>query len=290
LRASTYGPPGLYIINSKGVGIPRLLSPNPGRDLAFSPNGKSLALVRGGSIVIVDCLSGSERTVLFTDNLPNHPDWSPDGSRLVYSRNGLDPGEPEDSAGIHLLDLATGVTAPIKHDGRRLVGGYPQWSPADSVIAFVGVDGAYLVTPDGTRLLRLPLTPSARDLTNPQWINAGGSLLINDWTSGQRTLVVDTGSGAVGEWPIYVGEYRAIAPDDSAFAFARNGVPLDLQGALVLFSRHLDDASGVSVRQLTFYEAPAPNPAPTSTLTAGGPDERRAERTRPGASICGPSH
>jgi hypothetical protein len=66
LRASTYGPPGLYIINSKGVGIPRLLSPNPGRDLAFSPNGKSLALVRGGSIVIVDCLSGSERTVLFT--------------------------------------------------------------------------------------------------------------------------------------------------------------------------------------------------------------------------------
>jgi Tol biopolymer transport system component len=109
------------------------------------------------------------------------PEWSPDGTRLIYERTELDPAfewYDRDVPRAWLLSLRDLSTAPLLNDTSRL-GGVPKWSP------------------DGTQI-------AAYDRNI-------GAIAIYDLTTGARKLIETLDD---------VGDY-AFHPQDGRFVYAQ---------------------------------------------------------------------
>lgn len=110
-----------------------------------SPDGEWLAYAQprqGGTadLYLLEIESGETRPL--TNCAPvlarcTAPEWSPDGTRLIYERTELDPAfdwYDRDVPRAWLLNLRDLATAPLLSDTSRL-GGTPKWSPDGRQIA-----------------------------------------------------------------------------------------------------------------------------------------------------------
>jgi Tol biopolymer transport system component len=104
-----------------------------------SPDGNWIAYAQpreGGTseLYVLDVASGESQRVTNCVAVQAHctaPDWSPDGTRLIYERTELNPAlDPfdRDVPRAWLLNLRDLATAPLLRDTTRL-GGTPKWSP-----------------------------------------------------------------------------------------------------------------------------------------------------------------
>ena|GEM_PF-3595130 len=139
----------------------------------WSPDGAQVALTaRGGLDVIVRSLSGSaERRLLMSDDrVKILNDWSPDGSRLIYTRH-------DESTGLDLwvIDVVTGATAPLLA------------TPHSETQARISPDGqsiAYVSDESGVLESYVARFPSMEDATKVS-VGGGGQ---PQWRSDQREL------------------------------------------------------------------------------------------------------
>jgi Tol biopolymer transport system component len=121
-----------------------------GYEPAWSPDGKRIAYVRETvtfeedeegnqyevfdyDIVVLDLETRTSTVLTSGPDLDRHPEWSPDGSQIAFSRAG----------GVHIMNSdGSGV--------RRLTdGGSPAWSPDGTKIAF-SRDELYTINVEGT--------------------------------------------------------------------------------------------------------------------------------------------
>jgi TolB protein len=162
----------VFVVRRDGSGR---LDLGAGAGIVWSPDSRRLAFDSGwkGPIRVADAESGASRAV--TGGLYDRaPSWSPDGSRIVFSRAG-GPGEAEslyvvDSEGGGLRPLGIGgADASLSPDGGRIA----FWlKTADGVLlAVAALDGSRIVaitrslpaysgparwSPDGTKLAFAP--------------------------------------------------------------------------------------------------------------------------------------
>jgi Tol biopolymer transport system component len=134
-----------YSIAPDGTGLlPMTGLPTDAVDLAFSPEGKRLALAIDEGIFVGSVTGGNFSQLIATGPGDRYPDWSPDGRRLVFVRTGhgisfINP----DGSGLTDLEFAG------RADGYD---NYPKWSPDGTMIAFTGLEGLFVGHADGSAL------------------------------------------------------------------------------------------------------------------------------------------
>ena len=145
-----------------------------GRDVAFSPDGNSLAAFAskreaGRALVVVDVINGGIRRVIeMAVEQQMSPAWSPDGKRIAFS------GNTEGHFDLFLLDLDTLQIENLTDD--PIFDGAPAWSADGSKIVFSSVIGehAQLFTLDlPSRERRRILTSESNDI-DPIFSTDGG--------------------------------------------------------------------------------------------------------------------
>jgi Tol biopolymer transport system component len=168
----------LFAVRPTGSSV-RLAARADGRNVAWSPNGRSVAFTSRGTLYVVDSAGRHRRRLaggvvegkLFTGNVT----WSPNGKEIAFARRD----------GIYLVS-SEGTRRPRRLAIRprprtRCCAGpsrflQPRWSPTGARIAFVVDDATvggyaiYVTRPDGTHSVRLG--PGH----GPVWAPSGSSL------------------------------------------------------------------------------------------------------------------
>ncbi len=95
---------------------------------AWSPDGAELVYSMQGSLWRQKVGEAEARQLTDGPGYDYQPDWSPDGRRVVYA------SYRDDAIGLYLLDLASGISAPLVSDSAVNI--EPRWSPDGSRIAY----------------------------------------------------------------------------------------------------------------------------------------------------------
>ncbi|HMI99600.1 MAG TPA: hypothetical protein VK488_07200 [Gaiellaceae bacterium] len=165
----------LIVMNADGSGK-HLVASGPEIALGrhpWSPDGARLAWgpvpVEPGEIYTASAAGGDVRQLTFERRPKDPPEWSPDGSELVYSEL-----YSELSSEVFVV-AADGISPPRPLARSRSGSSQPTWSPNGGSIAFVDEEGIYAVRPDGTDLHSI--VPSGYPF-DPTWSPDGSKILF----------------------------------------------------------------------------------------------------------------
>jgi Tol biopolymer transport system component len=142
------GNDGIYRVRTDGTHL-RRLTHGGDNDPAVSTKGVIAfeRVIHGTSWIFVLRRPGARPKALLRGS---DPDWSPNGKRLAFARNGIWLCA---ASGRHCSHVTHGQ--PDTSDFRDRD---PAWSPSGRWLAFVRNPDLYLVRPNGTGLRRVPLT------------------------------------------------------------------------------------------------------------------------------------
>ncbi|MFF0246448.1 amidohydrolase family protein [Streptosporangium sandarakinum] len=209
-----------------------------GTDFAVvpSPDGRMLALDMLGVLWVCSASGGTARRL--TSDLYDiaQPDWSPDGSTIVFQsyRDGVfnlwtirpdgsaitrlttgpfDHREPRyspdgrtivyssdagGSYGIHLLDVATGATRALTDTSAEEY--EPAWSPDGTKVAFVVSDSRIDVVDVATGARSTAVTvPAGQVIHQPSWMPNGRDIAYHLFHAGANDLASTAGTLVTGE-------------------------------------------------------------------------------------------
>jgi len=119
------------------------------------------------------------------------PCWSPDGSRIVFSRTPQDPDSP--LMGLWLITPQGGEPQQLT----TVIGEHPDWSPDGAYIVFDGDFGNWLqvVAAQGSEPLRiLPPTLALTHGVNPKWSPDGRTIAFHE---GDTLWLYEVATGAL---------------------------------------------------------------------------------------------
>jgi Tol biopolymer transport system component len=146
MGASAYD--GLYIADAR-TGASTIIRPfrrpeTDWTDLAWSPDGSTLAFITHGDIALVRG-DGSGYRILptGTQGFDRSPSWSADGRRIAYATRVASRWV------VYAVDLDGSHRPRVARQGS-----WPAWSPAGGAIAYLSDCGVRLVTPSGKSLSR----------------------------------------------------------------------------------------------------------------------------------------
>ncbi len=202
------GPPSIYVARANGSRVTRLTS---GGYPAWSPDGGSIAFVRGGQIRLINS-DGSGERILALNAGYSPPGWSPDGTKIVYG-SGIE-------GDISVLNVSSpgARTQLIEGDG-GLFPASPQWSSDGRSISFISVGDwdftpsrLFIANADGSNPRQLEVAwPPCRGVESCEYIVGPPSQQYHAWSpDGSRIAAV---------FRVYY-PYTLTTPDRNAWALA----------------------------------------------------------------------
>ena len=151
-----------------------LLAVEPIGETALSPDGKTIALVRSGQIVLLPSAGGWPVLLTSTQGGKAGLAWSQDGQKLAYASQGSIWTVPAAGGAPRRLTNAPAGSG----DPRQATDRVPQWSPKGRWILFQsgrsGTNGLYVVSDDGAITSKLT---SAGEATDGKWSPDGSKIV-----------------------------------------------------------------------------------------------------------------
>lgn len=193
----------IHVIDADGSDNRIVGSVLQGKDyfsVAFSPDGTELLYDAGtdaGFGIFAMGIDGSDVRQISLGPADYDPSWSPDGSRIVFTRGGV-----SDQSDIYVMDADGSDVRQLTDDGAGTTNLEPSWSPDGTRIAYIaGVSGG-----PG------PIVVMAPDGTDPVTILDQGTFGI-DWQALPMTETPSTEPGEITGFAFPVCNARRIAGD-----------------------------------------------------------------------------
>ena len=207
----------IFTVSADGTGLTQVTN-GPGAEFspAWAPDGAHLAVSAEGQpglpagIFIVDVAGGGMHPVTanpFPGYVDKEPDYSPDGTRIVFVRDRqlVDAGDPANLSALFVVNVdGTGLRRLTEWVDDAGSSGTPAWSPDGSVILFAGGDidpppggrlaQIYVIGADGTGLRRITSSATLSSFW-PSWSPDGARIVFTRRQPGGRfrllTMVSD---------------------------------------------------------------------------------------------------
>jgi hypothetical protein len=142
------------ITNASGLGViaidpvtgaQSVISTGPAEYADWSPDGRRLATVNGGKLLVLDTTTGTTATVPSTVLIRSPIAWSPDGTSVAYV----------DLDGVHVVDVVSGVdthlpAAPGSLGGTAILQGRPSWTPTGQAVRYTNAGETFSTHADGS--------------------------------------------------------------------------------------------------------------------------------------------
>jgi Tol biopolymer transport system component len=233
---------GVYAIGADGGNPQQLTSGSTDEDIAPSPDGQRIALVRPGGIFVMNT-DGSGMTQLTDDGSDNSPSWSPEGTTIVFSREM--PGETREVQLFTVPSVGGDISQLTNESSLQKYN--PAWSPDGSLIAFAGGaqsnDGSetiqlYTVRSDGSDVTLV----GGDEVSQPAWAPDGSEIAF----AGKGSLSVIRPDGSDLR-QIYSANFvfsPSWSPDGSELAFIAGDQVSNIAGFLI-------GASGQNLHEVT---------------------------------------
>ncbi len=182
----------LYLLDKSGQ-ISRLTYNNRHENNpALSPDAKKVAFHGGNindvltwDIYVIDLETKEEIRLTNNDVLDGHPDWSPDGSKIVFASFRDAHGNSSGTADIYTVNIdGTGLTQLTNSSWED---NDPEWSPDGTKIAFKSTrntqqsarEEIYIMNADGGNVQRLTTTSGWQSDHDPSWSPDGKTIVFN---------------------------------------------------------------------------------------------------------------
>ncbi len=188
----------LYFMDSDGGQLRPLLADTARRSVIdWAPDGERFAVSRGPSRLVgalFDMRPDGSDIRLIADHgagTPVYsPDWSPDGTRIVYT---VYTEEPISRTDLWIVDVAAGDRQQFSTTADRAT-----WSPDGSWIAFQSDLRIQLKRADGSA--EVELAPDINHASAPSWSPDGTRIAFH---------VRDSAEGNITDWDLYIVEVES---------------------------------------------------------------------------------
>jgi uncharacterized repeat protein (TIGR01451 family) len=136
----------VHVMNADGTGL-KIIDVEVGieTDITWSPRGTHLAFMGIGNSIYLAQADGADVIKLISNSpLVKSLDWSPDGQKFAFERDGV----------IYLMDIDGSNTGRLTGDAAN-PSYLPKWSPDGSKILFERFRASYIINADGTEETKL---------------------------------------------------------------------------------------------------------------------------------------
>lgn len=241
----------LYTINEDGSDLRQLTTATVGPDgdihAQWSPDGSRIVFSRGNDLWMMNADGSGAGRVTTTPEVEWTPDISPDGTRLAYAR-----AVTPEAFDIYVSAMDGSNPVALTTDGRANL--HPSWSPDGTKIAFqserAGGREIFVINADGTGLTQLTFTPGGSRNGGPDWSPDGRRLVFESERdgSGQVYQMAADGTG--------LGPVTIMPGSNGGAAWSPDGARLAFQSTRddpTTYELYVMQADGTGQRNITFF-------------------------------------
>ena len=281
-RALIFNRRGVLSVRPDGTKLSRLEL--GAREPAYSPDGRSIAFIVNanpsisvrGELFVMRADGTGVRQLTRSVGQEHSPSWSPDGSRVVFTRY-----VPNESR-VALYTIRADGTGLVRLHAATAASTEPAWSPDGRTIAVVRDGDLFTMDANGANARRIPgITGRGHYASSPTWSPQGDRIAFIRGCSGAPCGGIDPALWTVGRR----GERpRRLVRNAFHAAWSPDGTQLAVVDAAARIVRTFS-RSGKSLRKLGF-DADQVSWQPICTRS-GGPKADRLSGTSSDELICG---